>query len=396
MIKIFCVILLFSCYTYAGSAELTQKTLKKDMGYYYKTSKQKNLNINGRLFILYGLQKKYAGTNVNMTMVKNEISGLEPKRIKKMKASTDPVQDDLNYYRKTAEQTKLNVNDMLYILYTIRNKYEGVGADLTPIDDELSKLNPQWLGTQPVAHKTLSSKKDASGGQGLKPGDILGISIYPMERFSGEVIVKKNGTINLPLIGVIQVKGMTLEKLSEVTQEKLVRYVTNPLVTVIKHQFNKNKIFVAGEINSPGAYLYSGNLNIAGLISLAGGLTKDADETNMKLYRNKTLIKIKAKDFPVNANDIVEIPSAVKKISVLGEVKSPGDYNYYDGMTLKDAISNAKGNKKSAKLKSVKIFRKAGPSERTTYVENFVKVLKGKAKFDLKLEPSDIIFVPKK
>ena len=259
------------------------------MGYYYKTSTKKNLNVNDRLYILYGLKKKYVKTDIDTAIIENEISKLEPKRIKKSvpSSSADPIQKDLDYYYRISSSVKLDVNDMLYILYKIRNKYVGKGVSLATIDTEITKLNPQWTGeSKPVEHETVYTIESMGEDQhGIKPGDVLGISIYPLERFSGELVVNENGTIDLPLIGSIHAKGMSLEKLSETIQEKLVRYVTNPLATVIRHAFTKNQIVITGEVSSPGAYQYSGDLTIAELISLAGGFTENADDVTVKLHR---------------------------------------------------------------------------------------------------------------
>lgn len=383
--------------TEISSQDLLKQDYQKDINYYQKTSKLRNLDANSKLYILYNLQKKYDGKDIDITLVKNEINTLEPQRTRKAPpVITDPLQEDLSYYYKVSNQVKLKVNDMLYILYKIRDKYEGKGIDLTPIDEELTKLNPQWMEGRPVAYKKESARDEKDTGDGIKPGDILGISVYPMEKFPGEALVRENGTVSLPLIDNLNVKNMSLEQFASEVQTRLVRYVTNPLVTVVRHKTNKNQIFISGEVRFPGSYFYSADISIPGLISLAGGLTRDADEAGIRLYREKTVIKVESKDFPLKAYDIVEIPGMTKKISVLGEIESPGDYNFFEGMTVKDAVNNAKGAKKSAKINSVKIYRKTPTADRSVFEENLEKVLNGKTELDLKLEPGDIIFVQKK
>ena len=387
------------CLTHLSYAQPTAKTLEKDMKYYHSISKEKLLNINDRLYLLYQLEEKYSGTNVDTTQIREEIEKLEPLREKKSPKSSNPILKDLEYYHKISANEKMTVNDMLYILAQIREKYEGTGIDLTPIDNEIYKLNPKWMQqNRPVVHKKtdIPENIEETPGEGIRPGDILGINVYPMEKFSGEVVVQENGVINLPLAGIIPVKGMTVDKLCEVIKAKLVRYVTDPSVNIVKHQFGKSNIIIAGEIRMPGIYLYSANMNISDLVLLSGGYTQNADESTFKVHRDKTTIKVNTKDFALKPNDIIEIPRSENDISVVGYVEKPGDYNYHYGITLSEVISLAGGVKKGIKADTVEVLRKTQTLERTIYKENLKKIMKGKAKLDFQLEPGDIILIPRK
>jgi polysaccharide biosynthesis/export protein len=401
--SVFLLFVLSICSFSAPVQPTAQQSLEKDLNYYNRINSEINPTVNDRLYLLYKLRDKYANTGANITPIKQEIDKLEPIRDKKSAvaepATTDPVQEDLNYYARISSGAKLTVNDMLYILYKIREKYEGTGMDLTLIDNELSKLNPQWMNqNRPVVYKppyTIESP-DTSGVEDIKAGDILGISVYPMEKFAGEVEVKDNGVVNLPLIGMIPVQGMSLDKLEEIIKAKIVRYVSNPSVSVSKHQNIKNKIIVTGEIRNPGIYLYSEGSKISDLIPLVGGYTENADETTFKVHRENTTIKVNTKDFELKTNDIIEIPRSDNDVTVIGLVEKPGDYKYHYGMTVSEVITIAGGVSKSVKSDTVEIMRKTKTSERAYYKESLKKILKGKNDLDFQLEPGDIVLVPRK
>ena len=403
IIRAILVIMIMACGAVSETVQLNDETLRKDLGFYYRTSRMNDLSINDRLFILFNLKDKYTGSGVNLTAVIDEIDKLEPLREKRGPeapvVSADPISADLKYYSDLSGRVKLTVNDRLYVLFKIRDKYEGMGIDLSRIDEEIRKLNPKWIDKgKPVVYQKPREEdnKVMSMGSDINRGDIIGISVYPMEKFSGEIVVDNDGTLMLPLAGSIKAEGMSLEELETTIRAKIVKYVTDPIVTVIKHEYGRNRVVAAGEVRKPGTYQLSGSMKLHELISLAGGLTEFAEDSAYKVHRhNKTLV-VNAKDFELGPGDIVEVMGAYNKVTVVGEINTPGDYNYYEGMTLSDAVKIAGGTAKAADLGKVEILRKTETSERAIYKQNLKKVLKGKEKLDAKLEPGDIILIPKK
>jgi polysaccharide export outer membrane protein len=100
---------------------------------------------------------------------------------------------------------------------------------------------------------------------------------------ASEYTVSSEGTINFPVLGSIYCEGMTKRQLQQDLEKRLLRYLTDPLVTVSLANFNFS---VLGEVKNPGQKTSSTEkLNIFQALALAGDATYDANRTNVKLIR---------------------------------------------------------------------------------------------------------------
>jgi len=94
------------------------------------------------------------------------------------------------------------------------------------------------------------------------------------------------GTITLPIIGNIEVAGLTLKQIQERIQKKSLEFLKNPSIKIKLLSF---KINVSGEVKNPGVYYsYNEKLNILEAISIAGGVTDNAQINEALLIRENT------------------------------------------------------------------------------------------------------------
>ncbi len=133
---------------------------------------------------------------------------------------------------------------------------------------------------------------DASGEEANQPSDyvigaedILGILVWREAEMSGDVTVRSDGMITLPLVGDLPAAGLSPEELARKIEALSSVYLTEPNVTVVARQINSRKAFITGEVNAPGVYSLSGPLTVVQLIALAGGLSEWADEKNISVMR---------------------------------------------------------------------------------------------------------------
>jgi polysaccharide export outer membrane protein len=115
--------------------------------------------------------------------------------------------------------------------------------------------------------------------------DVLGIVFWRDPDMTGDVTVRPDGKVTLPLIGDITAIGLTPEALRDVIQTTASKYQKEPSVTVVVRQINSRKVFITGEVTTPGAYPLSGPRTVMQLIALAGGLTEFADKKNITINR---------------------------------------------------------------------------------------------------------------
>jgi polysaccharide export outer membrane protein len=119
------------------------------------------------------------------------------------------------------------------------------------------------------------------------PEDVLGILFWREADFSGDVTVRPDGRITLPLIGDIVAAGVTPVALRDQIQTAAATYLAEPNVTVVVRQINSRKVFITGQIGQPGAYALTGPRTVMQLISLAGGIGQFAKSENISILRQE-------------------------------------------------------------------------------------------------------------
>jgi len=121
----------------------------------------------------------------------------------------------------------------------------------------------------------------------IGPEDVLGILFWREADFSGDVAVRPDGRITLPLLGDLVASGLTPSALRDQIQTASAKYLSDPNVTVIVRQINSRKVFITGEVTQPGAYPLTAPRTVMQLISLAGGLTQYAKSDSISILRQE-------------------------------------------------------------------------------------------------------------
>ena len=93
----------------------------------------------------------------------------------------------------------------------------------------------------------------------LGPGDYLTLIIA---KDISELTVKKSisglGTIDLPRLGTVYVQGLTKNELVDLLNKSYEKYINFPNVSISIENYRPMRIFIDGEVNSPGLYTISG------------------------------------------------------------------------------------------------------------------------------------------
>ncbi len=117
--------------------------------------------------------------------------------------------------------------------------------------------------------------------------DVLGIVFWRDTEMSGDVTVRPDGRITLPLIGDINALGMTPEELKVAITKSASKLIDDPSVTVVVRAINSRKVFITGQVASPKDYPLTRTLTVMQLITLAGGLNEFADKKNITVLRTE-------------------------------------------------------------------------------------------------------------
>jgi polysaccharide export outer membrane protein len=158
----------------------------------------------------------------------------------------------------------------------------------------------------------------------LGPGDVFEVRVYGEPELSGVYRVGPLGDIVFPLCRSVPVAGLTANAAAEKLRACLADgYIRNAQVSVIIKEYNSKKVFVFGEVQKPGTFVYEDGMSIIQAVTLAGGFTKTASQNGTSVTRlvdgQEVKVKVpvqdialgKAPNFGLRPGDIVFVPESL-------------------------------------------------------------------------------------
>ncbi len=119
----------------------------------------------------------------------------------------------------------------------------------------------------------------------IGPSDVLAINVWKDTELSRTVPVRPDGKISLPLIGELQVSGLTALKVQRIVAERLKEYISNPEVTVIVQEVKSRTYVVLGKVLKPGSYELGRPTTVLEAIAIAGGFLDFAKASKVYIIR---------------------------------------------------------------------------------------------------------------
>lgn len=175
--------------------------------------------------------------------------------------------------------------------------------------------------TDPLSEVSLGEGDIKSGGNASQGNVII------QQPTINDFVIQADGTIDLPILGEIQIGGTELSKLSDLIRDKCKGFIANPSIKVFMTNYN---VTVLGEINNPGFYqLITQQPSFFDAIGLAGDLTDFANRSEIQFQRkdNQGNLVVDYVDildpnfisspyYYIHPNDVIHIrPLKVKKYS---------------------------------------------------------------------------------
>jgi len=249
------------------------------------------------------------------------------------------------------------------------------------------------------------------GDYHFAPGDVIEVTVSPQRSFDRTITVQPDGKVSYPIVGQIQVAGLTVSQLAEKLRSELNHDLVDPVVSVSLREAGKRevgRVSLLGAVRNVGGVDIKAGSTLAEALAGAGGATPLADlhrvtithpdgsvntvdlsqsEKTGRLDRNVTL----------QPGDIVVVPEGVRpSVLVLGELVKPGSYEIQAGARLLDAIQSAGGLTLEADLRRVTLARSGAAGSQVLDLEPLLK--QGETKttdLNVLLTAGDTIFVPK-
>jgi polysaccharide export outer membrane protein len=236
----------------------------------------------------------------------------------------------------------------------------------------------QLQATAPAPHADAIPVDTTSSTYRLQPYDLIDVDVYSEEDLHKPARLGSDGTILLPLIGSVNVGGLTVAEATDLITKRYGNgFVKNPSVLITVLQYRKSTFSILGQVERPGIYEIpeGAQVSIIEAVSLAGAYTASAAQNAVTVKRTVdgkvTTYKIRAGDmaqnpdvvpFEILPGDTVLVPAKQyqnSSFSILGQVTKPGLYEIPEGahVSIIDAISLAGGCLATASQNSISVKR---------------------------------------
>jgi polysaccharide export outer membrane protein len=251
---------------------------------------------------------------------------------------------------------------------------------------------------------TNSQIKPRDNSYVLRPNDGIKLDVYEESDLSVGVRILKTGEASFPLIGSVQLAGLSVAAAATRIRELLAKdYLVDPKVTLSVTDYATEFISVIGEVRSPGqvAIPVAGNLDLATVMATVGGVSANADANRILLVRasgatayyamasintgESGRVKLMADDRII----VNQSAFAGKSLTMLGQVGRQGPLAFPPSgkLDLVNAIAMAGGLTPLANPKKVTINRKGV----LTVVD--YKEISQRGDRPYPLQPDDIVIV---
>jgi polysaccharide export outer membrane protein len=268
----------------------------------------------------------------------------------------------------------------------------------------------------------------------IGPGDVLEIAVPAIEELNGRMVrVSGEGTITLPLIGVIQAAGLTETEVREKIGHQLETYMHTPQFNLFVREYRSRQVAVIGAVAKPGLYNLAGQADtILDMVASAGGMIAEAaprillipaeptdngaakalaavlpvqlasappssgilkqteplvlDLQNLARGGNQIYLSL-----PARPGDVIIVPVS-GQVLVQGWVDKPGPYKITSGLTVLGAVAAAGGPLFPADTSSVQIIRSGKHGDSITYTVDLERIKRGEMP-DRPVQEADVIEV---
>jgi len=117
------------------------------------------------------------------------------------------------------------------------------------------------------------------------PGDIIDVKVWRHDELDMTITIAPDGNISYPLVGAVQVSGLTYPELVATLETSLAEFLVDPSVAVNIVSVSNQKVFILGEVQNPAVLQIQNDLTILEALVRTGGIHPDARTSNVLLIR---------------------------------------------------------------------------------------------------------------
>lgn len=255
-----------------------------------------------------------------------------------------------------------------------------------------------WLASLLIGAGAVHAQDGRRLEYRLGAGDSIRISVFQNPDLTVETRVSESGSVTYPLIGAVQLGGLTIAEAERSIAGKLRGggYVRQPQVNILVLQIKGNQVSVLGQVGKPGRYpIETTDTRVGDMLAVAGGSLPSGSDTVIlsgirkgRPFRREIdiaslfLDKKGGTDEEVAAGDVIYVDRA-PVFYIYGEVQHAGSYRLDRNMTVMQALAQGGGLTPRGTERGLRLHRRSPDGQ--------VEVLD--AKMTQRLQPDDVIYV---
>lgn len=206
----------------------------------------------------------------------------------------------------------------------------------------------------------------------LGPGDVVKATVYGSPDLATETRVSEAGSMTFPLLGEVQVGGLTTQQAEKKIGGLLEKggYLKKAQVNLLITTLASQQVSVLGQVNRPGRYPIEGRRKVLDLLAMAGGANAEgSDLVTLVRTRNGATTRETIdivdmvrkgelnRDYEVAGGDIIFVERAPRAY-ITGEVQRPGPFRIERAMTVQQALSAGGGLTQRGTQRGLRVTRK--------------------------------------
>ena len=238
----------------------------------------------------------------------------------------------------------------------------------------------------------------------LGGGDELLIQLFGKENNQFTLQIGREGNVTFPKLGSIILAGLTFEDARDLITARIAQQFIGVEAVISLGRLRAINIFMAGEVNVPGAFSVSALTTITQALFQAGGVTDIGSLRNIKVMRSGDLVATfdayelllrgdSSSDIRLQSGDVVFVPPYAGVVELLGEVKRPSVYEIQGHETISEVISMAGSFTENAFPQVARLTRQ---SESLSRPEALTIDLRDSRVDTMLVESGDTLTIPKK
>lgn len=220
----------------------------------------------------------------------------------------------------------------------------------------------------------------------LTSGDKLSANIYGAQTNNFELVVDRNGNVEVPNVGIIKVGGLTYGDAKSTILAQLGKAYPQSTIVLDIAYYNTIQVFLSGEVKSPGLYNVPSFATVKDLLMVANGIGSSGSYRNITVKRDGKIVEhfdaykvIQSGHDEVSKllrnGDVVSVGHANKQVSILGHVATPGIFELTGNETFKHLLGYASNFTYDANKNNIKLTRFSNNESSKVYTLSWDKLL---------------------